>query len=443
LFTVGLSLLAGVLFGLAPAWKASRQRPIEALKDGSPGASGGLRLRQTRGLLVAMECALAVALLTGAGLLVRSFLRLQAVDPGFKPEGALLAQISRPGGRANAAPSAPATLPLNEFHQQIFERIASLPGVRAVGTIGHPYGGVIRTASPERWAVEVEGRSSTPGKKIPLDFPTASPVLFQALGVPLLKGRYFSKEDLPAVLPREFTADVVIINETFARQVFPGEDPIGKRIKVGKNWPTIVGVVGDIRHQGLERQPFAELFSLRGPGGEWVVRVDTDPLAFAATLREAVRSVDKNAVVTSVTTLESEMGNLSAERRFQTWLLALFAAVALALSAIGVYGLMYYAVAQRTHEIGIRIALGARNSDVLRLVVGQGMKLALLGVATGLIVSLWLTRVLTHLLFGVRATDPATFIGVSLVLAGVAFLACYLPARKATRIDPLIALRHD
>jgi putative ABC transport system permease protein len=291
--------------------------------------------------------------------------------------------------------------------------------------------------------VEVEGRSSVPGQTIPLGFTNASPGLFQALGVPLLKGRYFSEQDLPPVLPREFNADVVIINETFVRQVFPGEDPIGKRIKVGGTRGTIVGVVGDIRHQGLERQPFAELFSLRGLGGEWVVRVEDTPPAFAATLREAVRSVDKNAVVTSVTTLESEMGNLSAERRFQTWLLALFAALALALSAIGIYGLMYYAVAQRTHEIGIRIALGARSPDVLRLVIGQGMKLALLGVAAGLLVSLWLTDLLTHLLFEVNATDSATFVGVPLVLAGVAFLACYLPARKASRIDPLIALRHN
>ena len=443
LFTAGVSLLAGVLFGLAPAWKVSQQRPNEALKDGSPGASGGLWLRQTRGLLVVMECALAVALLTGSGLLIRSFLRLQAVDPGFKPEGALLARISRAGGGSKAAPSAPDAVPLNVFQKQIYERLASLPGVQAVGTISHPYGGVIRTASPERWAVEVEGRSFTPGQKIPLGFTNASPGLFQAMGIPLLKGRYFSEQDLPPVLPREFTADVVIINETFARQVFPDEDPIGKRIKVGRNWPTIVGVVGDVRHQGLERQPFAELFSLRGLGGEWVVRVKSDPLAFAASLREAVRSVDKNAVITSVTTLEREMENLSAERRFQTWLLALFAAVALALSATGIYGLMYYAVAQRTHEIGIRIALGARGSDVLRLVIGQGMKLAMLGMAVGLISSMWLTRVLAHLLFEVQETDPATFIGVSLVLAGVAFLACYLPARKAARIDPLIALRHE
>jgi putative ABC transport system permease protein len=443
LYTTGLSLLAGVLFGLAPAWKVSHQRPNEALKDGGAVASGGLRLRQTRGLLVAMECALAVALLTGAGLLVRSFLRLQAVAPGFKPEGALLARLSRAGMGSKTDPSAPAAVPFNVFQQQIFERIASLPGVRAVGTIGHPYGGVIRTASPESRAVEVEGRPSTPGQKIPLGFTTASPGLFQALGVPLLKGRFFSEQDLPPVLPREFNADVVIINETFARQVFPDEDPIGKRIKIGRNWPAIIGVVGDIRHQGLERQPFAELFSLRGPNGEWVVRVESDPLAFAATLREAVRSVDRNAVVTSVTSLESEMGNLSAERRFQTWLLALFAAVALALSAIGIYGLMYYAVAQRTHEIGVRIALGAQSSDVLRLVIGQGMKLALLGAAAGLIVSLWLTRVLSHLLFGVKATDPATFVGVSFVLAGMAFLACYLPARKASRIDPLTSLRHE
>ena len=444
LFTVGLSLLAAILFGLAPAWKVSQQRPHEALKEGGGVRSGGLRLRQGRGLLVAAECALAVTLLTGAGLLIRSFQRLQAVDPGFKPEGVLLMRIARASASNSSTSSTSTPFPLPAVFQQIRERIAALPGVRAVGTIGHPYGGVLRTATPESKAVIVEGRpTQTEHASFPFDSPSVSPGFFEAIGGVLLKGRFYTEQDLPNPVPREFTADVVVINETMARRLFPGEEPIGKRIGDGRRWHTIVGVVKDMRHQGLEKQPVAEIFLLRGTSGEWVVRANSDPLTLAAAIREAVRSVDSNATVTSLKTLASQTAELNAERRFQTWLLTLFAIVALTLSGIGIFGVMHYAVAQRTHEIGIRIALGAGSSDVLRLVIGQGLKLAVIGVAAGLLGALWMTRLIAHLLFSVSAADPVTFSGVALLLAGVALLACYLPARKAARIDPLTALRHE
>lgn len=240
----------------------------------------------------------------------------------------------------------------------------------------------------------------------------------------------------------------MIVNETFARRFFPGADPVGQRFAEGPPnrlyWYEIVGVVGDMRRQGLEKQSIPEFFGPRvGGQADLVARTSSDPLSLAAAVREAIRSVDKGASVMSVTTVENRLGELSAQRRLNTWLLALFAALALALTMIGIYGTMHYAVAQRTHEIGIRLALGARATDVLRLIIGQGMKLALIGAAAGLLAALWLTSVMAHLLFGVSAHDPVTFAGVALVLAGVALLACYLPARKATKVDPLVALRHE
>ncbi|MGH9854371.1 MAG: ADOP family duplicated permease, partial [Blastocatellia bacterium] len=436
LFTAGLSLLAGLLFGLAPAWQVSEQRPNEALKEGSPSATGSLRLRQTRGLLVVGECALAVVLLAGAGLLVRSFLRLQAVEPGFKPEGVLLVQVSMlPSvGRKD----------ISSLYQQLRERLRALPGVQAVGTIGDNRGAFPRTASPDgKSKIIVEGRSSASEQvSVTLVSPQVDPGFLPAIGAPLLKGRFYAEQDLPLPVPREFNAETVVLNETLARQLFHDADPIGRRISQDGDWQTVVGVVGDMRRQGLEQQPFAELYRLATPIYTWVMRTaGVDPLALGAPIRAAVRSADQSLTVTSVLPLKQRMAELTAERRFQTWLLALFSAVALTLAAIGIYGVMHYTVAQRTHELGIRIALGASRSDVLRLMIGQGMKLALLGVAVGLIVSLWLTRVLAHLLFGVSETDPATFGGVAILLAGVALLACYLPARKAAKVDPIAALR--
>jgi predicted permease len=440
LFTLGLSLLAGILFGLAPAWKMSRSNPNEALKEGDRSTAGGLRLRQTRGLLVIAECALAVALLTGAGLLLRSFQRLQAVDPGFKPEGVLLARI--------------ALLP--QSHAQVIERLAGLPGVQAVGAIED----FLIRRNPQ-YSMVIEGRAPSPAESEAgqLNNAYVSPDFFQAMGTPLIRGRLFSGQDICRITNTgcantSGAGASVIINDALARRFFRGEDAIGKRFRLDTSpanapdaWVTVVGVVGDMRRQGLEKQAIPQVYF---PVNSWawsymdvLVRASSDPLALSTAVRHAIRSVDKNATILRLNTLESQLGELSAQRRLNTWLLALFAALALTLSAIGIYGLMRYSVAQRTHEIGIRMALGARSADVLRLVIGQGMKLALVGVAAGLIVALWLTSLMTRLLFEVSATDPVTFGGVALLLVGVALLACYLPARHATKVDPLTALRHD
>src|SRR5262245_3791181 len=432
-FTVCVSLLTGLLFGLAPAWKVSRGNPNEVLKAGGRVSSGRLRLWQTRGLLVVMECGMAVALLASAGLMIRSFIRLQSVDPGFKPEGVLLARVSLP--RSATRPGAQTLA----FFQQVIERVTALPGVQAVGAIED----LMMRRNPDN-TITVEGRlpdgAGQGGAELIREF--LSHDLFQALAVPLLKGRFFTKQEI-------LNSRVVIINETLAQRFFPGEDPIGKRIKFGgpqseNIWFEIVGVVGDLRRQRLEKQDVSEIYS---PGAisnmDLLVRVSSDPLALVGAVRREISSVDPTAAVYGLTTGTRLVEKLSAGRRFQTGLLALFAIVALVLASIGIYGVMRYAVEQRTHEIGIRLALGARSSDVLRLVIGQGMRLTLIGVATGLLASFALSRLITQLLFGVSATDPATFVGVAFALMGAALLACYLPARRATNVDPLTSLRHE
>jgi putative ABC transport system permease protein len=432
-FTAGVSLLTGLLFGLAPAWKASRSNPNEALKEGGRGSSGGLRLRQTRGLLVVVECALAVALLVSAGLMIRSFMRLHSVNPGFKPEGLLLARVSLP--QATNRKQAQTTA----FFRQVTEQVAALPGVQAVGSIED----FIMRRNPDN-TITVEGRApddAGQGAGELID-ERISHDLFQALSMPLLKGRFLTRQET-------LDSHVVIVNETLARRYFPGEDPIGKRFKFGgpqseNNWFEIAGVVGDLRRQRLEKQDVSEVYA-PGPTSnmDLLVRVSADPLALAGAIRREIRSVDPTAAVYGLSTGTRLVEKLSAGRRFQTGLLALFAMVALVLAAIGIYGVMRYAVAQRTHEIGIRLALGARSADVLRLVIGQGMRLTLIGVATGLLASFALSRVMTQLLFGVSATDPATFAGVAFALVCAALLACYLPARRATKVDPLTSLRHE
>ena len=432
-FTAGVSLLTGMLFGLAPAWKVSRSNPNDALKEGGRGSSGGLRLRQTGGLLIVVECALTVALLVSAGLMIRSFIRLQSVDPGFKPEGVLLVRVSLPRSAARQGAQTVA------FFRQVIERVAALPGVQAVGAIED----LMMRRNPDN-SITVEGRSSDGagqgGAELIREF--ISHDIFQALAVPLLKGRFFTKQEI-------LNSRVVIINETLARRFFPGEDPIGKRIKFGgpqseNIWFEIVGVVGDLRRQRLEKQDVSEVYS---PGAisnmDLLARVSSDPLALVGAVRREISSVDPTAAVYGLTTGTHLVEKLSAGRRFQTGLLVLFAIVALVLASVGIYGVMRYAVEQRTHEIGIRLALGARSSDVLRLVIGQGMRLTLIGVATGLLASFALSRLITQLLFGVSATDPATFVGVAFALMGAAMLACYLPARRATKVDPLRSLRHE
>ena len=433
-FTLGVSLLTGILFGLAPALKVSQSDPGAALKEGR-SSSGGPGGRRTRGLLVIAEFSLAVLLLSGAGLLVRSFIHIQSVDPGFDPRRVLLVQ---------ALPSSSSTSDQwRMFYEQLVERVSALPGVERAGIIHD----IFINGNPDG-IITIEGRaeSLSAQARIPFKRDPISPAFFETMRVPLLKGRFFDDRDRPDSAP------VAIINDTMARQFWPGEDAVGKRFKIGPAqspdpWLTVVGVVGDMRRQSLERQPIAQIFMPfpQSPSRNMnlLVRATSDPADLAPAIRNEIRSIDKTVPIYNVSTLEGRLEEAAAQRRFQTWLLTLFSAVAMLLAAVGIYGLIHQSVKLRTHEIGIRMALGAGPGHILRLVITQGMSLAVCGIGVGLLAALWLTRILSGLLFGVTATDPATFIAAPLLLAVVAFLACLLPARRATQVNPVIALRGE
>ncbi len=431
-FTSVVALLTSLLFGLAPALKISQAQPGAALKEGR-SASGGISDRRLRGLLLITEFSLAMLLLAGAGLLLRSFSKLQAVDPGFDPARVLLLQLT-PVRNSTADQ-------FRVFYQQVSERIAALPGVEAAGLTeeifisGNP-GGLI--------TIEGASTDSSATARIPFRRDVISEGLFQALRVPLRKGRFFNAQDNQAAVR------VTIINEAMARRFWPGEEALGKRFKLGPAqssapWLTVVGVVGDMRRQSLEREPIAQILRPYLQSSErkliLLVRTTGEPTQLAPVVRNEIRAIDKTVLVNGISTYESQLAGRVAQRRFQTWLLTLFSALALALAAVGSYGLIHQSVALRTREIGTRMALGAQPRDVLRLVIGQGMRLALCGIGIGLLAAFGLTQVLTGLLFGVTATDPTTFIAAPLVLLLVVLLACYLPARRATKVDPLIALR--
>jgi len=433
-FTLGISLLAGILFGLTPGLKLSRLDPNESLKKGGRRGSGGASSQRTRGWLVVVEFGMAVMLLCGAGLLVRSFVAIQAVAPGFRTERVLLMRINLPRSRygGNGDPRTEA------FYQLALERINALPGVQSTGAIGDFF----IEHNPDLTVV-VEGHPPvTPDQAIPpLTSSGISSGYFQTMGVPLLRGRFLSDQDRGQGSPQ-----VVIINEAMARNFWPGEDPIGKRFKhPGPSpWRTVVGVVGDMRQQGQEKQAVPQFFDLGWSiDMDLVVGTTSDPLPLAATVRSVVHSIDQTLPTFGITTVEQRLSEFNSPRRFETWLLSLFSAIALLLATIGIYGLMHYSVAQRTHEIGIRIALGAQASDVLCLVIRQGIVLALIGVALGIAGALWLTKTISSLLYGVTATDPVTFTGAPLLLLSMALLACYIPARKAMKVDPMVALRHE
>ena len=425
-FTTIVSLLTGLLFGLAPALKISQTQPGAALKQGR--SAGG-------GLLVITEFGLAVLLLAGAGLLLRSFNKLQAVDPGFDPARVLTFQLT-PARNSTADQ-------WRVFYGQVSERIAALPGVETIGLTSE----ILISGDPDG-LITVEGASSDSSAtaRIPFRRDVISESFFQTLRVPLREGRFFDVRDNQGAMP------VTIINETMARQFWPGEEALGKRFKLGaaqssSPWLTVVGVVGDTRRQNLERQPIAQIFRPYLQSSQrrliLLIRTTGEPTQLAPIVRDEIRALDKTVLISSGATLESLLARNVAQRRFQTGLLTLFSALALLLSAVGIYGLMSYAVHRHTREIGIRMALGAQPRAVLRLVIGQGMRLALCGIGIGLLAAFGLTRVLTGLLFGVTATDPATFIATPLVLLLVASLACFVPARRASRVDPLVALRSE
>jgi predicted permease len=433
-FTTVVALLTSLLFGLAPALKISQTQPGAALKEGR-SSSGGISGRRLRSLLLITEFSLAVLLLAGAGLLLRSFSKLQAVDPGFDPARVLLLQLT-PARNGTADQ-------WRVFYGQLSERIAALPGVEAVGLTSE----IFISGNPDG-LITIEGASpdSSASARIPFRRDVISEGFFQTLRVPLRAGRFFNAQDNQGAVP------VTIINETMARSFWPEEEAVGKRFKLGSAqsdspWLTVVGVVGDMRRQSLERQPIAQIFRPYLQSSQrrliLLIRTTGEPTQLAPVVRSELRALDKTVLVSGGATLESMLDQRVAERRFQTWLLALFSALALLLAAVGIYGLMSYTVTQSTREFGIRMTLGAQPRDLVRLVIRHGLVLSATGVVIGLVAAFALTRVLAGLLFGVTATDPVTFIAAPLVLLLVALLACYLPARRATKVDPMIALRSE
>jgi predicted permease len=433
-FALITTLSTGVIFGLAPAWKISRSDSLEALKEGGR-SDVGAGLHRMRGSLVVAEIGLALVLLVGAGLFIRSFLRVQAVDLGFRPERALTMKLDLPDTRTRPQKVA--------FYQQAFRRIAALPGVESVGAISH----VFLENNPDV-GITIEGHASASlaESALPLMDDVVSVDYFKAMGIPLLRGRFFTEHDILD------TPRVAIINETMARKFFPGEDPLGKRFKYGDAQSTsqplnVIGVVGDVRREGLEKEVISQIFIAltQNPNRQMnlIVRATADPLSLAVAVRNEIRSIDKMLPLYGVTTVERQLEEMEAARRFQTWVLGLFAVIALGLAAVGVYGVMSYAVTQRTHEMGIRMALGAQARDVLWMVLRETLFLVGIGIAIGVPVALAATRLIKGFLFGLGANDPLTIALAASLMLAVAALAGYIPARRATKVDPMIALRHE
>jgi putative ABC transport system permease protein len=439
LFTSLVSLATGVLFGLAPALQISRGRLGEVLKESARSVTGGRARQRLRGLLVVTQTTLAMMLLVAAGLMVRSFISLVRLDPGFAPEGLLTAQVSLPKARY------PQPARQAAFYRELVERAARLPGVR--------FASISDSIPPERVSTleifEVEGKPVPPGANRPMGQElVVGPDYFRALGIPLLQGRALDAQDTQKSLP------AVVINRTMAQRFFPGGEALGKRMQAGgfgpeETWFTVVGVAGDVQYSGLSAAPEPTFYlpyeQNLWAGGEMnlVLRASTDPEGLVEALRGEVRALDPSLPLSNIQTGKQLLFAAAARSRFQTLLIALFAFVALVLSGVGIYGVISYAAAQRTHEIGVRLALGARPRDVIAMVVGQGMRLAIAGVGLGLVGAFSLTWLMQGLLFHVGASDPLTYVSIAVLLSLVALLACYLPARRASKVDPMNALRYE
>ena len=433
-WTVAISVLAGIVVGLAPAFATLRRNLRPSGAEGGRSVSGGAATRRIRRVLVVTEFALAIVLLVGAGLLVRSWWHVSSIDPGFRSERVLVMQIAAP-------PTFNEPAQRTDLYARSLEQIQAVPGVESAGIIGDLFIGNSREQ-----VVTVERDEGAATERLRFAADEVSADFFRAMGTPLLRGRFFSRADGPDALP------VVIINDAMARRSWPGRDPVGRRFKMGpldsdRPWLTVVGVVADMRRQGLERDSFPQVFTslaqTRPPRNVdvFVRTTATDPVTMAGALRAAVRRVEKNASIDNVAPLEQQFGTYLAQRRFQTALLAGFSFVALLMAAAGIYGLIQYSIATRTQEIGLRLAIGAQASDIFRMVIGEGLTLSLTGLALGLIGAWWLGRAGSSLLSGVTAADPLTFAIVSLLLTAVAIFACYFPARRAMKVDPIVALR--
>ena len=439
-FTTLIALATGIFFGIAPALQISKTELPQTLKEGGRSSGDGSQRNRVRSVLVVSEVAIALMLLVGAGLLINSFLRLQKVNPGFDTHNVLSFRIGLPDSRY------PQSQQKIDFYKQLASRIETLPGVKSVGYVNAlPFSG-----QGGGLGFSIQGEPTNAAQPFPYDadYRTISPGYFNAMGIELIQGRdYDERDDLQS-------NPVVIINETLAKRFFPNQNPLGKRINPsfgadqrGILMREIVGVVRSFKHSSLSAEIQPELYIAYKqnprPTAMLVIRTTYDPTNLIATIRNEVQSLDSTLAIYSVRTLDQYLAASVAQPRFNTLLLGIFAAVALILTSVGLYGVMSYTVTQRTHEFGIRMALGAKPGDVLKLILKQGMGMTLIGIALGLAGAFALTRVAESLLFGVSATDPLTFLVVSAFLLAVALLACLVPARRATKTDPMVALRYE
>jgi putative ABC transport system permease protein len=432
-WAVAVSLVAGLVVGLAPAMTASRRDLRPSGEESGRSVSGGRSSRRIRRILVVSELALAIVLLVGAGLLVRSWWNVSRIDPGFNPQRVLMAELSTP-----TALNDPAWR--SELYQRVLEQVQSVPGVESAGIIGDLF-----SENPREHVLTVERDRGPASERMRLTRDEVTADLFRALGTPLLRGRFFSMSDRPDS-PR-----VALVNDAMARRRWPGQDPVGKRFRFGSQdsdgpWFTVVGVVADMRRQGLEREPLPQIFEALNQNpprnAKLFIRSSSDdPLALAGSVRAAVHRVQKDAPMYRIVPLEEQLGTYLVQRRFETSLLASFSLVALLMAAVGIYGVIQYSIAIRTQEIGLRMAIGAQSRDIFRMVLGEGLRLIMAGVTIGLVGAWWLGRVASRLLFGVTTRDPWTFATVALVLTAVSFGACFFPAWRAMKVDPLAALR--
>jgi putative ABC transport system permease protein len=435
-FTLGLTVVTGIIFGLAPALQASRIDLNGGLKEGGGKGSGGSHNKRLRSLMMVSEIALSFMLLVGAGLLIKSFIRLRDVSPGFTTESVLTMRVSLPSAKY------PEGEPRIQVLKQSLESLKAVPGIRSSGAVlSLPLGGDTFNV----WRAYIrEGRPATPEESDNAAYLVTTPEYFQTLQIPLLAGRTFNDQDT------EQTAKVLIVNDTMAHKLWPGESPLGRRITIWRDekFPReIVGVVRDTK-PSLDAEPSQQMYVPYAQDSGWsgmsvVIRTNGDPLDTAAAARNAVRSVDKGIPVFNVKTMNDVLATSVSQQRTSMLLLSAFAGVALLLAMIGIYGVTAYYVTQRTQEIGIRMALGAQMGDVMKLVLMSGMALALAGIGLGVAGAFALTRLMTSLLFAVKPTDAVTFVTVSLCLLVTALIACYIPARRATKVDPLVALRYE
>jgi putative ABC transport system permease protein len=451
LFLFAATILTSIGFGLVPALQASSVNVNDTLKEGGRGGSEGVQRNRLRSLLVVSEFALALMLLIGAGLMIRTFAALEAVDPGFNPHNLISMIVSVAGSKEAEAGRR------ELFYRQLIERVRSLPGVQAAGAINHlPLAGDLWG-----WHFAIEGRPKPrPGEAPGAVYRMVTPGYFAAMHLPIVRGRDITDSD-NATAP-----GVIIINERAARQYWPGEDPLGKRVSFDddttnpKTWLTIIGIAKDAKQDSWTDKATPEAYLVAFQNHDYlgdsgteaskhmgyitlVVRTAGDPAAVASAMKEAAWSFDRNLAISQVVTMDAVVSEANAQPRFEMMLLSIFAAVALVLAAVGIYGVISYSAARRTHEIGVRMSLGATRQDVLLLVIRQGVCLAVVGSIAGLAGALLLSRLMAGLLYGVQPTDPVTFAGVAVGLGVVAMLACYVPARRAMHIDPLAALRYE